>query len=118
MDRAVVVPVTAADRPDPVAVAKRIDRHVAARLAAAKVKPAPVADDATFLRRTYLILVSRIPMPSEVHAFLEDTDPDKRRHVIDRLLASPGYANHFTTVWRGWLLPEAQTSFDGGGDSG
>lgn len=94
---------------DPIATAKRIDGHVAAKLAAAKVPPAPPADDATFLRRTYLLLVGRIPMPSEVHAFLEDTDPGKRAKVIDRLLTSPGYANHFTAVWRGWLIPEALT---------
>src|SRR5262245_1971679 len=105
-------PALATDKPDPSAVAKRIDHHVGAKLDAVKVKPAPVADDAMFLRRTYLVLVGRIPMPSEVHAFLEDTDPDKRAKVIDRLLDSPGYANHFTTVWRGWMLPEALTSFE------
>src|SRR5207249_922086 len=66
----------------------------------------------TFLRRTYLVLVGRIPMPSEVHAFLEDPDPQKRAKVIDRLLDSPGYANHFTTLWRGWMLPEAATSIE------
>jgi hypothetical protein len=111
---AVVVALAAApaSAADPAAAAKRIDHHVNAKLAAAGVRPAPVADDAAFLRRTFLILVGRIPMPSEVHAFLEDTDPDKRAKVIDRLLASPGYANHFTTVWRGWLLPEAQTSIE------
>jgi hypothetical protein len=105
-------PATAADRPDPSAVAKRIDHHIGAKLDVAKVKPAPIADDAMFLRRTYLVLVGRIPMPSEVHAFLEDTDPAKRAKLIDKLLDSPGYANHFTTVWRGWMLPEALTSFE------
>jgi hypothetical protein len=105
-------PAPAADKPDPAAVAKRIDHHVNARLAEVGVKPAPLAGDATFLRRTYLLLVGRIPLPSEVHAFLEDADPAKRAKVIDRLLDSPGYANHFTTVWRGWILPEALTSFE------
>jgi hypothetical protein len=108
----VAAPALAADKPEPSAVARRIDHHVGAKLAAAKVPPAPLADDAMFLRRTYLLLVGRIPMPSEVHAFLEDTDPARRAKVIDRLLASPAYANHFTTVWRGWLLPEALTSFE------
>ena len=105
-------PAVAAEKPDPAAVAKRIDHHVNAKLTALGVKPAAAADDATFLRRTYLLLVGRIPMPSEVHAFLDDPRPDKRARVIDRLLASPGYANHFTTVWRGWLLPEAMTRFE------
>ncbi|MDB5309061.1 MAG: hypothetical protein JWO38_3263 [Gemmataceae bacterium] len=107
-----VVPASAADKPDSGALAKRIDSHVAAKLAAAGVKPAPAADDATFLRRAYLLLIGRIPMPSEVYAFLEDADPKKREKVLDRLLASPGYATHFATVWRGWLLPEAMTRYE------
>jgi hypothetical protein len=105
-------PVLAADRPDPAALAKRIDHHVAAKLSGAGVPPTPAADDATFLRRTYLLLAGRIPMPSEVYTFLEDRDPDKRSKVIDRLLASPAYANHFTAIWRGWLLPEAMTRYE------
>src|SRR5438552_2785668 len=80
----VVTPALGADKPDPSAVAGRIDHHVGARLAAAGVRPAPVAADATFLRRTYLLLVGRIPLPSEVHAFLEDTDPAKRATLLDR----------------------------------
>lgn len=102
----------AADTPDPAAVARRIDHHVGAKLAAAKVPPAPTADDAAFLRRTYLLLVGRIPLPAEVYSFLDDSDPAKRAKVIDQLLASPGYANHFTAVWRGWLIPEAATRFE------
>ncbi|HJZ56714.1 MAG TPA: DUF1549 and DUF1553 domain-containing protein [Gemmataceae bacterium] len=105
-------PAPATDRSDPAALAKRIDRHVLAKLSAAGVPPAPLADDAMFLRRTYLLLVGRVPMPSEVYAFLEDRDPNKRATLIDRLLASPGYANHFTAVWRGWLIPEAMTRYE------
>ena len=102
----------AADRPDPAAVAKRVDHHVNAKLAAAKVPAAPLADEATFLRRTYLLLVGRIPMPSEVYSFIEDADPKKREKLIDRLLGTPGHANHFAAVWRSWLLPEAITRFE------
>src|ERR1700716_111889 len=105
-------PAAAADRPSPAALAKRIDHHIAAKLDLAKVKPAPPADDAAFHRRTFLLLVGRIPMPSEVHAFLDDTDPKKREKLVDRLFASPGYANHFSTVWRGWLVPEAMTRYE------
>ena len=105
-------PAFAADKPAPAALAKRIDHHVGEKLAAAKVKPAPVADDATFLRRTYLLLVGRVPLASEVYAFLEDTDPAKRAKLVDRLLATPGYANNFAAVWRAWLLPEAITRFE------
>jgi len=105
---------TAADpaKPDPAAVAAIIDRLVAAKLAANGVKPAPVADDATFFRRVNLALAGRIPLPADVRAFVADRDPDKRRKAIDRLLTSNGLVNHFTTLWRGWMLPEAVTNFE------
>src|SRR5262249_35971110 len=45
-------------------------------------------------------------------AFLADTDPSKRAKTINRLFDSAAYANHLTTAWRGWLLPEAATNPD------
>ncbi|MBX3400872.1 MAG: DUF1553 domain-containing protein [Gemmataceae bacterium] len=89
------------------ALASTIDRHVAAKLAEGQVPTAPRADDATYFRRIHLALGGRIPTASEVRQFLESADPDKRAKALDRLLASAAYANHLTTVIRGWLLPEA-----------
>ncbi|MDW8223835.1 MAG: DUF1549 and DUF1553 domain-containing protein, partial [Gemmatales bacterium] len=60
---------------------------------------APLADDATFLRRIYLDLVGTIPSAEEVQVFLRDYDPDKRAKWIDRLLADPRYAQHQANVW-------------------
>jgi hypothetical protein len=98
-------------RPDPVADAKAlaatIDRLLAAKWAAAKVEPAPPADDAEFLRRAYLDLTGKIPAASEARAFLADPAPDKRQRLVERLLAGPGYVAHMTTTWKGLLLPEA-----------
>jgi len=98
--------------PDPAALAATIDRHIAASLLARSVKPTPRADDATFFRRINLALAGRIPLPADVRAFVADTDPAKRRKAIDKLLDSPRYVNHFTTLWRGWMLPEATTNFE------
>ncbi len=108
---AVLAAAATAPAKDAVAVAAAIDRHVDARLADAKVKPAPLADDAEFLRRAYLHLAGRIPSVSEVRAFLRDTAPDKRRRLVDDLLSSPRYVTHFSNVWRSWMLPEASASF-------
>ena len=96
-----------AAKPTPASVAALIDRHVGDKLKANSVPAAALADDATFLRRASLALAGRVPVPSEVRLFLADTDPDKRAKLIDRLLASPAFATHMTTTWRGWLLPEA-----------
>src|SRR5436190_22679512 len=68
------------------AVAEKIDRHIAAGWDRAKVKPAPPADDAEFLHRVYLQLAGRIPSVSEARAFLRDPAPAKRRQVVARLL--------------------------------
>jgi hypothetical protein len=93
------------------AVTEIIDRFIAEKWAEAKVKPAPIAGDAEFLRRAYLDVVGKVPSVAEVRAFLDDPDPEKRAKVINRLLESPAYTNHFTRVWRSLLLPEADSDF-------
>src|SRR5688572_7818 len=70
---------------DPQKLADRIDAHLDARFAAEKVKPAPPADDAEFLRRASLDITGRIPTPRAVHDFLANTDPYKRAKLIDEL---------------------------------
>jgi Protein of unknown function (DUF1553)/Protein of unknown function (DUF1549) len=91
---------------DGLALAARIDQHIGARLAVEKIPPAPLADDAEFLRRVYLDLSGRIPLTGQVYQFLRDRAPDKRQRVINRLLDEGGYARHFTNVWRAVLLPD------------
>jgi hypothetical protein len=94
------------DKGDPAAAwAVRIDKHLEAKFKIAKARPAPAADDAEFVRRVYLDLGGRIPKVSEVRAFLRNKRLNKRRILVDRLLASSNYVNHFTNVWRTLLLP-------------
>ncbi|MFO0879818.1 MAG: DUF1549 domain-containing protein [Gemmataceae bacterium] len=59
--------------------------------------PAPLADDATLLRRLTLDLVGRIPTTHELDAYLASSDPDKKVKLVDRLLASTGYQRQMTT---------------------
>jgi hypothetical protein len=98
---------------DVAAVAARIDELVAKGWADAGIEPAPVADDAEFLRRLHLDVAGRIPAVSEVRAFLADPRPDKRQREVERLLTGPRYVNHWARVWRGLLLPEADLSLQG-----
>jgi hypothetical protein len=53
------------------------------------VAPAPRADDATFLRRAYVDIAGTIPPPDVTARFLADASPDKRKKLVDELLASP-----------------------------
>jgi hypothetical protein len=93
--------------PDAVlSLAARIDALIEVGYESNNVKPAPLADDAEFVRRVYLDLAGRIPRVSEVHRFLDDKAPDKRRALVEEILKGPHYVNHFTNVWRALLLPQ------------
>ena len=78
-----------------------IDQKIDAKLERLKIQPSPLADDSAFLRRVYLDLTGRIPAPGAVQAFLADPTPSrqKRSKLIDRLIASPEYVDHWTVKW-------------------
>ncbi len=91
------------------ALTARIDGVLAARWAAARIKPAAIADDGEFLRRVSLDLIGKIPTAAEARDFLDDPGNDKRLALVERLLDSPAYTSRATEIWRKLLLPEADT---------
>jgi hypothetical protein len=92
-------------------VAAAIDRQIAARWTEENVPPAPPADDAEFLRRTYLNIAGRIPTVSEAEQFLDEPGTAKRRVLVDRLLSSAAYPTHLADLLRTVIVPEANTDF-------
>src|SRR5262245_50549093 len=90
--------------PDVRATAQLIDREIQQRLEAARLKPSGPADDAEFLRRVFLDITGRIPTAERTAAFLDSADPDKRRKLIDELLANPLYGQHFATIWTNLIV--------------
>lgn len=78
-----------------------IDKLIDAKLEKLKIQPSPVADDATFLRRASLDLTGQVPTSDTVRAFLADSAPSrvKRAKMIDTLIASPAYVDHWTVKW-------------------
>lgn len=78
-----------------------IDQLVDAKLQRLKILPADVCSDAEFLRRIYLDLTGRIPPSEKVRAFLADPTPTqaKRERLIDELLASTDFVDHWTHKW-------------------
>jgi hypothetical protein len=90
-------------------VATRVDELIASGYVNAKVKPAPLADDAAFHRRLSLDLWGRIPSVPDARKFLADTSPEKRARLAERLLDGIGYSNHMTNIWLDLLLPEARS---------
>jgi hypothetical protein len=85
----------------PLAQYNFIDQKIDAKLQRLKIQPSPPADDATFLRRVSLDLTGQIPTPEAVRAFLADPAPSrvKRSKLIDKLVASPAYVDHWTVKW-------------------
>lgn len=70
-----------------------IDEFVLAKLEKLNIRPSALTTDDAFMRRVYLDTVGRLPTPDEVKAFLADTDPYKRTHLIDMLLDTPEWVN-------------------------
>jgi hypothetical protein len=91
----------------PEQLADRIDALIEAKWREKEVTPAPLADDAEFLRRLSLDVGGRIPAVQDMRLFLADKSPDKRRKAVDKLLASPLYATHFAAVWRSLMVPDS-----------
>ena len=78
---------------------KQIDALAAKKWNESGVTPAKPASDEQFVRRVYLDLVGRIPTPAERQTFLDDDRKNKREHLVDLLLGSEDYAQHFADVF-------------------
>ncbi|MFM7096289.1 MAG: DUF1549 domain-containing protein, partial [Gemmataceae bacterium] len=76
-----------------------IDAFVFSKLKDKGIKPSPVADKRTLIRRITLDLTGMPPTIEEVAAFLNDKNPDAYEKVVDRLLASPGYGERWARHW-------------------
>lgn len=86
-----------ADNPDYVRqAALKIDTYVASWYRQKKLPVPDVTDDATFLRRAFLVGIGRVPTAEEGLFFLEIEDENKRAELIDYLINSPGYVSHMT----------------------
>ncbi|MCP5532054.1 MAG: DUF1549 domain-containing protein [Akkermansiaceae bacterium] len=77
-------------------MALKIDRQVAAFYRKKSLPVPDVTDDATFLRRVFLVAVGRIPTAEEAIFFLETDDPQKREKLVEYLMKSPGYSSHMS----------------------
>lgn len=65
----------------------------------AGVEPAPLADDAAFLRRLSLDVRGVVPTVEETIGFLKDESPGKRAAWIDKFLESPQRGEHWAAYW-------------------
>jgi hypothetical protein len=76
-----------------------IDSFILAQMEKAGVKPAAEADRLTLLRRLSFDLTGLPPTPEEAADYVADHSPDAFEKVVDRLLASPRYGEHWAMYW-------------------
>jgi len=84
-----------------------IDGQVMAKAQAAKVSVAPRSDDGEFQRRLWLDLMGTIPDANEARRFLQDTAPDKRRALVERLMADPRFPIRMAEAFHVQLMERA-----------
>lgn len=83
-----------------------IDVLVGNRLTQMRIPAAPEVDDATFLRRVYLVVVGRLPTSQQARDFLADTKFNKRELLVDELLADHGFDLTWALRWSDLLRNE------------
>lgn len=79
----------------------QIDEWVAAKWKRMRILPSDLCTDAEFIRRVTLDLIGLPPSSKEVRAFMEDSRGSqiKRDALIERLMASPDFVDHWTSKW-------------------
>lgn len=92
--------------------ALQIDQQVASFYRANKFDVPKVTDDATFMRRAFLVAVGRIPTAEEALEFLEIEDPLKRELLISYLVKSEGYHSHMSN----WVFDLMRVTERGNGE--
>ena len=58
------------------------------------------ADDWSFLRRVALDTIGTIPTAEHIKFFFAQPEATRRQAIIDKLLAEPGYADHWVGYWQ------------------
>lgn len=85
-----------------------VDDKVFEKLAALRIAPSELCDDATFIRRVYLDAIGTLPTADEIRNFLaeptnENNSQQKRAALVERLLQRPEFAD-FWALQLGDLL--------------
>ena len=80
-------------------IRNRLDTIAAEEWQRLGIEPAPLADDATFVRRVYLDVIGTLPTADETRRFLADNSADKRSKLVDALLERPEYVDYWSLRW-------------------
>ena len=76
-----------------------IDRFILGNLERNALKPSPEADRHILVRRVYLDLIGLPPTPEEADFYVSDKSQEAYGNLVDRLLKSPRYGEHWARAW-------------------
>ena len=76
-----------------------IDAFWKASLNKVGITPAQEANKPTLLRRLHMDMTGLPPKSEEVQKFLNDNSPDAYEKVVEKLLASPAFGEHWGQQW-------------------
>ncbi len=76
-----------------------IDHFVLERMRAAGLEPAPEANRFALIRRLYLDLIGLPPSQAAVDRFVGDQSDQAYERVVDELLASKHFGEHWARMW-------------------
>ncbi len=76
-----------------------LDAFILHRLEREGLAPASEADRYALLRRVTFDLTGLPPTPEEIEAFVNDPDATAYEQVVDRLLSSPAFGDHWARHW-------------------
>lgn len=83
----------------PARVATPVDAFVLCELRRHGLDFAPPASPLTLMRRVYFDLIGLPPTPAELEEHRADPSEDRYERMIDRLLSSPRYGEHWGRYW-------------------
>ncbi|MBL7042690.1 MAG: DUF1549 domain-containing protein [Pirellulaceae bacterium] len=81
-----------------------IDQLVGAKLMKLRILPSGICSDEEFLRRATLDITGTLPTEEEYHAFMSETDPQKRSKLVDRLLDRKEFSEIWAMKWSELLM--------------
>ncbi|MFP6877839.1 MAG: DUF1549 domain-containing protein [Roseibacillus sp.] len=83
-----------------------IDKLVADKWERMKILPSGLCSDEEFLRRVYLDLTGLPPSPLILQLFIADETPSERKRgeIVDQLIGSPEFIEHWTNKWADMLM--------------
>ncbi|MFT5128549.1 MAG: hypothetical protein ACI8W8_002160 [Rhodothermales bacterium] len=100
----VLLALPAFSRDSPVEIVSFIDAEFASKWRSKKLQPSPICSDHEFLRRAYLDVNGTIPPAAQARAFTQDSRPDKRARLVERLLGSTAHAQYESILWGNILV--------------